>query len=212
MIIRLFTRYKKQVFCSFICCNLVLLRYLLTLDLYYFFLLWNLFLAAIPFAVTQFTPERILKKYLFPILGAWLAFLPNSFYVFTDLIHIQYSTMKVYDTFMVLCFAMLSSYFGYASLLKMNDFLPKNISDLMNHFLNISVLFICSFGIYLGRFLRYNSWNILSDPFHLLRDCISFVRFPRENLHVWIFTTAFGILLSCLFIIFQKLIPQKDAA
>ncbi|WP_373055941.1 DUF1361 domain-containing protein [Zunongwangia sp. H14] len=201
---------KNLILAGGFCFLLVVLRWCLTLDYYYFFLIWNLFLAGIPLLISQYL-ESGRKKFLYPFLALWLLFLPNSFYVVTDLIHLRTSAMPVYDTIMISLFALLCLFLGFSSMQKISSILYQKMRIFNKFLLDSFILFLCSFGIYLGRFLRYNSWDILKNPFNLALDCRDFIRFPIQHFHVWLFTFCFGILLILLFFIFQKLKPQRDA-
>ncbi|MDT0646343.1 DUF1361 domain-containing protein [Zunongwangia sp. F260] len=204
-------RNNKLIFSGCFCCSLVILRYLISFDFYYFFLIWNLLLAGIPFLLSQFL-ETICKNKstFFVIMGVWLLFLPNSFYVITDLIHLKTSEMKIYDSLMISSFALLCLFLGFSSMQKVSLILSRKFSSLHNFILNSLILFLCSFGIYLGRFLRYNSWDLFNNPFNLVKDCLNFIRFPVQHHYVWVFTFAFGAILTGFYFIFQKMIPQID--
>ncbi|MDT0643199.1 DUF1361 domain-containing protein [Zunongwangia sp. F363] len=193
---------KELVGAGGFCCSLVVLRWCLTLDYYYFFLIWNLFLAGVPFLISQYLETRN-NRFFYTFFGLWLLFLPNSFYVITDLIHVKTSQLPVYDAIMISLFALLCLYLGFSSMQKTGRVLSLKFQNISKLFLDILILFLCSFGIYLGRFLRYNSWDILKNPFNLAQDCFNFVRFPVEHFHVWFFTFGFGILLMA-FILFSK--------
>jgi uncharacterized membrane protein len=84
---------------------------------------------------------------------------------------------------------------AFISLYQLEQYLRKNIKAKHVNKLVVAVLFLGSFGVYLGRFLRWNSWDILANPVSLLLEVA--VRFTNPFLHyrTWIVTT----LLTCLF-------------
>lgn len=204
---------KALILSAFLCCSLVILRFIISLEYYYFFLIWNLFLAIIPHAITYFLRKRDYSKMIFGIIfSVWFLFLPNSFYVVTDLIHLRYSNWQLYDGMMILSFAILCLYLGFRSMKQMSEVISKRFTKTTNKpILNIIILFFCSFGIYLGRFLRYNSWNIVDDPIGLLGDCLRFVRYPVEHIQVWLFTLIFGLMLTGLYYIYLILNSSLNA-
>ncbi len=206
---QLIFRNKNFILAGIFCSFLVILRFLISMEYYYFFLIWNLFLAGIPFLISQIVTLRD-RKAFYPMLAIWLLFLPNSFYVITDLIHLHTSSMILYDGIMISFFALLCLALGFQSMQRMTRILILKFPAINTWLLNCFILFLCAFGIYLGRFLRYNSWNIVSNPKNLLEDCLDFIRFPVQYSYVWLFTFFFGILLIGLFFIFQKLKPHKD--
>ena len=85
---------------------LSLLRVQITQNLSYTFLLWNMFLAVIPFMIAEYVkiqePEKLTKTKLILFIIAWLLFLPNAPYIITDFIHLKTNTkMAWYDLFML---------------------------------------------------------------------------------------------------------------
>lgn len=185
-----------------------MIRIFLTGELYYTFLLWNLFLAAIPWWISQ-----IADKYKdlsvvgnLSLLAIWLLFLPNTFYVITDLIHLKNSTglYLMLDILLILSFTFICVFLGYASMNRMNKIVWERFSKINMKYFNYSVLILCSFGIYLGRFLRYNSWNIRNNPKNLFLDCLNYLINPIENKEVWLFTFGFGLFLISLKSLFKN--------
>ncbi len=78
----------------------------------------------------------------------------------------------------------------------MEGILQKFIKrHLIKHLLGI-IIFLCGFGVYLGRFLRYNSWEIINKPLSLFNDIIHIVIFPNLYTEAWLFTILFGVFLS----------------
>ncbi len=193
------------------CCLLVILRFFITSNPYYFFLIWNLFLAAVPYFLSQVLESGYLQKFSLVFIGSWLLFLPNSFYVITDLIHLKNSSLPVYDGFMIFSFALLCTGLGFQSMKKMSNYAKMIFPKGNPETFKIPVLFLCSFGIFLGRFLRYNSWNILNKPHLLFTDCLNFILYPLAHIKVWAFTIGFGLMLTGLYYIYLKMTEPKNA-
>ncbi len=151
----------------------------------FFFLNWNLFLAWIPYLIALSLPA-LYKKFNSKILivGAllcWLLFFPNAPYILTDLLHLKKRTgiPLWYDMMLFLSFAWTGLMLGYLSLLEVQLFLQKFFSTLFVNLLSISALILCGFGIYLGRFQRWNSWDIIAQPVSLFSDILNILTQPH---------------------------------
>lgn len=178
---------------GFYCCSLLLIRAKITNSIFLFFLIWNLFLAIIPYlislAINHYKIEN--KLIQFGILLSWLLFLPNSFYVLTDFIHLSKSTIVWLDLLLMSAFAITSFSFGILSIKEIDIyFKKKNRAKLITILIPIICL-LCGFGIYLGRILRFNSWNIISDPFNLFTGILTTLLTAKAIL----FSLHFGIFI-----------------
>lgn len=198
------TTYKLLIYAI----SLLLIRIFLTGEIYYIFLLWNLFLAAVPWWISQIAEKHTHLSIVgnLSLFALWLLFLPNTFYVITDLIHLKNSTglYLMLDILLLLTFAFICVFLGYASLNKVNKIVTERFPKINLKYFNYSVLILCSFGIYLGRFLRYNSWNIVNNPRNLFLDCLNYLIHPIENKEVWLFTFGFGLFLISLKSLFKN--------
>ena len=199
---------------SIFCFALSLSRYYLTGSLRYLFLNWNLFLAFIPWLVTtaiMISPGLHTKKIvLIGLLALWLLFFPNAPYILTDLFHLsKQSTAPIwFDTVLVLSFAWTGLSFGVVSLIDIESLLSKNFKWLTVKCIIITLLFIASFGIYLGRFLRWNSWDILDEPLGIMHDIGDRIINPFSYPRTWGMTILFGVLLNMMYWTI-KLIREK---
>lgn len=169
------------------------------------FLVWNLFLAAIPlgFAVLLLKVER--WRLAAPLISGWLLFFPNAPYVLTDLLHLrQRPGIPIwYDLLMLLSFALVSLWMGFQSLQLVQAWIARKSSALMAWSFVAVCLFLSGFGIYLGRFLRWNSWDIVSNPFSLLADIWDRFAHPFSNGQTWGVTLGFGGLLLVAYLLWK---------
>lgn len=170
----------------------------------YAFLIWNLFLAVIPFVLSSILVQR---KQLHPAIAVilfvvWLLFIPNAFYLITDLIHLSQFTfyyhtgadftnpvyihdLRIYLGLIVIAAGVaIATLIGLASLRQIHRYLDKHTRHELPIMLVIFALI--GFGIYLGRFLRFNSWDIINP--------ISLVTGLLNNLNI--FTIGFTILMG----------------
>lgn len=137
--------------------------------------------------------------------GIWLLFLPNAPYIITDLLHLKISVAHLLwlDILVIMSFALNGLILFYLSLLDMKKLLTTFINKKRVSFLMIGILFLSGFGVYLGRFLRYNSWEILSNPKLLLVDIINIAINPFTHQEAWLFTILFGTFLSVGYFAFK---------
>lgn len=193
----------------FFCILLLIIRFIWTETLFLGFMLWNLFLACIPLLISslityfKFLQKPILFSLLVPI---WILFLPNAPYMITDIIHIQKSsdvTMWL-DLLIIFSFAMYGLALAYTSVLQIKEILKRYFSKHTLKFLIFCIWFLCGFGIYLGRVLRWNSWDVLNNPLDLLGDIGKRVLFPIEHLSSWLFAIGFGTFLTLFFYLFEE--------
>lgn len=156
------------------------------------YILWNLLLAFIPFIVSLFIVylKKIgkLRDVYFIILGIiWLLFLPNAPYIVTDLIHIGVvrSVPVLYDSVLLFTSAWLGLLLGLNSIFHVEKVLLSKYSKKTTNIIILIILLLISFGIYLGRFLRFNSWDILTNPisfFNKLLESLSTSSYHVESL------------------------------
>jgi len=191
---------------------LLVLRAKLTNSYFYFFLVWNLFLAGIPFFITEvmkhYSTWRTSTWQKLLLFTTWLLFLPNSPYIITDLIHLhdKDSILIWLDLFLVFVFALNGLLLGLLSLMDMHGFIAKNYSKKTSLVSTFLICVLCGYGIYLGRFLRFNSWDILIEPIFLFEQIGSSLTQPK----VWAITFAFGGLLWVLFLLLKSFHQMKS--
>jgi len=185
----------------------------------YIFMSWNIFLAWIPYALSAYF--RVYKqkqkwKQLF-LFCSWFLFFPNALYIVTDLVHLRTeSTMPWwYDTVLIFSSAFVGLVMAFISLLRAESFLSSIVSKKAMLFLMPLILFISSFGVYLGRFQRWNSWDVVGNPLSLAYDIADKMMNPFDHYKVWVITILFTVIYSLVFY-FIKLMPRvvseiKDA-
>lgn len=192
---------------------LLMIRMKLNQSFFFLFLIWNLFLAVIPFAITTYlrSLEQIKKLSLCFYFCIWLLFLPNAPYIITDLLHLRSSNhyLMWLDVLVVTSFAYNGLMLFFLSLADMESILTAFISRKKRFYLMLFILFLTGFGIYLGRFLRYNSWEIVQHPFELFKDIMDILLHPTLHMQAWVFTLTFGAFLSISFWIFKAFTKLK---
>nr|WP_315152352.1 DUF1361 domain-containing protein [uncultured Flavobacterium sp.] len=210
LIIKLFNSNRKINSVLFLftiyCLLLLIVRAKLTNTIFLFFLVWNLFLAFVPYFFisylkTQITVQKSKIKTL-SLLFIWLLFLPNSFYILTDLIHLSQSSSHLFwfDLVAISSYALIGFTLGIVSLIEFENIIKTYTSNLITNFIMPIICFLCGIGIYLGRILRYNSWDIISNPLELLRA--TFV--SLSSAHALLFSFYFGVYIY-LFLSLKKI-------
>ncbi|MEK7472059.1 MAG: DUF1361 domain-containing protein [Patescibacteria group bacterium] len=150
------------------------------------FLLWNLMLAWIPTAAALwFIPTGRSRRPILSIflLLVWFLFLPNTFYILSDFIHLRSSgdINVLYDVVLLFSYAVLGFALGLVSLGVMHSWFRRTFSELVSASFIYGTIFLCSFAIYLGRYLRWNSWDIVTNPLGLLVDISDRVVAPLDH-------------------------------
>jgi len=190
---------------------LISFRILYTDNLKYISMIWNIFLAWIPFVLAGFLQQYRLKEKWkqLVIFGTWLLFFPNALYIVTDLIHLQDENTMPWWFDAVLLFA--SSFIGivmaFVSLRKAELYLSSYFKPAVVSILMGIVLFMGSFGVYLGRFERWNSWDVVNDPIALGVGIASKIINPVDNYRAWAITILFSGIYAVLYY-FIKTLPQ----
>ncbi len=196
-------RYKK--FISFLLPWFILAlmmniaRFLMTDVQSYVYMNWNLFLALLPlFFVYLF--EKVQNQYGKAFLFfLWLFFLPNAIYLVTDFIHLREvgsQWMLWYDAMMLFAYALMGVFISAYVLLRMGYALFSHQTKKKKiFFLLISLL--VAFGIYLGRYIRWNTWDILVRPLDLSNTVLDILHTGHTN-PLLVSTLIFFTLLSCV--------------
>ncbi|WP_461599934.1 DUF1361 domain-containing protein [Winogradskyella sp.] len=190
----------------------LMVRIKLNKSFFYLFLVWNVFLAIIPYTITMYlnTKQKLSKLNLGFWVLVWLAFLPNAPYIITDLIHIRVGNDNWLwlDIIVVLSFALSGLLLFFLSLLDMQNLMTSQFKKIPIETISLIIIFLCGFGVYLGRFLRYNSWEIISNPQLLITDVLDIVMSPFQNADAWLFTLGFGGFLVVGYWIVKQTIPS----
>lgn len=173
------------------------LRVVLAGDFRLGFLVWNIFLAAVPLLlipVFRFLDSRgnglVEKAGKLLTAFAWLLFLPNAFYILTDFMHLNsrvlvnaredyanYSLVYergdglfVYDTFLLFAATLFGAYVGGIALVQAYIYFRIRVSKSLASAGIISIMILSAVGVYIGRFGRWNSWDGLTYPHKILSD------------------------------------------
>jgi uncharacterized membrane protein len=196
------------VLATFVACGLLGLRWAYTQRGTYSWLLWNLFLAWLPLfsalVAYNLDKSRLRLKWLMVICCAliWLLFFPNAPYLVTDLIHLKPKPEAPFwfDLILLVAFAWTGCLLGFVSLSLMQEVVRKAVGRVAGWLFAAAVLVLSSFGIYLGRFLRLNSWDALSNPLRILADISAPILHPRSHVQSLAFSLLFAVFFAAMYL------------
>jgi len=213
-------KYRLTIFgllsgASVICAALVRFRASQTGSSHYAFLIWNLFLAWIPFLIAYFTyTVSISRRWLYFIVPSsaflWLIFFPNAPYILTDLQHLNNAGVDApvwFDVLVLIWFAFTGLFLGMVSLFLMQEILRREFGRWLGWGFVFFVAGLTSIGVYMGRFLRWNSWDILGNLSEMAQFTLYYILHPTTRslvfaslfssffLFVYLILYAFGHLL-----------------
>jgi uncharacterized membrane protein len=180
------------------------------------FLIWNLFLAWIPLLMAYTAWVVSLgRKWLYfviPIVAfVWLIFLPNAPYIITDFNHLADPSSVVpvwFDVMMLMWFSWTGLLLGVVSLYLMQDIAHREFGRWAGWILVFIVSILSGLGVYIGRFIRWNSWDIFANPVGITSQIVSGAQDPSLRsigfiaifggffLFVYLTLYAFGHLLQ----------------
>lgn len=190
--------------------SIMLIRVKITHSIYLLFLIWNLFLACIPYIISSYLKNYpSSNKWLkWMLLFIWLTFIPNSFYLLTDFIHLNKNSESIYylDLVIIALYSFLGFVLGIISILEIEKLEILNKYQFLNNFSIPILSFLIGYGVYIGRELRYNSWDLIKNPIQLVSDLI----FEITYIETISFSIAFGSLVYISIIISKNLIDKTQ--
>jgi len=167
---------------------------------HFVFMLWNLFLALVPYGLSTLLglargPLR--ARLLLPVGAIWLLFFPNAPYIITDLFHLDTrpDVPLWYDLALIMSCAWNGLMLAYASLSDMQQLVQRRLGFGAGWAFATLALMLSSFGIYLGRYLRFNSWHVVTNPLTLFYDIVDRFIHPFGYPRTWGVTVVFGVFL-----------------
>jgi uncharacterized membrane protein len=187
-------------------------RIIVSGQLYYIFLAWNLFLAWIPFAISQNVAGVKNRWKILFLVGAWLLFLPNAPYIITDFLHLKARPPIPYwyDILLLFSSALNGLLLGLLSLLSVEKFLANRFGNRVSGLIILCSFFLCAFGIYIGRYLRWNSWDIIVNPDEIAGDILVRIFNPLDHFGTWSVTILFGSFFYVIYYSIKNFINHKS--
>lgn len=194
---------------------LLIVRYFFSQRESFLFLTWNIFLAWVPCIISLVILSHFdkLKRHnvLFAILFVtWLLFFPNAAYILTDLIHVKhrYYIPMWYDMLLIGSFAVNGLIIGLYSLSHIHQIIKHTYGHRISWAAICVLMYLNGLGVYLGRVLRWNSWDIATHPVRIVHDLFAILN-PFRHPQAVVFTASFS-LGTLLFYIVSHLIAHKS--
>lgn len=181
--------------------TLYAVRVLYTGSFLFLFIPWNLFLAWLPFYFSLKMKDENTNAIKVIWFLCWLLFLPNAPYLITDFVHLEHrpNVPFYFDLIMLFSAAWNGLLLGLLSLQTVEQELKNNFNFWKVKAMMLCLFVLCGFGIYLGRFDRFNSWHIITQPFDLLSSIFTYIIQPMEHLHTWAVTVLFAAVLWLMY-------------
>lgn len=202
--------FKPVVFCLI----LLSIRAFKTGHLSFYFLLWNLFLAWLPYCLISGYDKFQRKELQFVIIGLTILFLPNAPYILTDLFHLTLNLRAPlwFDLILILSFSLLGLLYFILTTDRLFAILaPFFGSRKLFNCVKFLVILSNGYGIYLGRYLRFNSWDVISNPDTLLFQMYRSV-FDRNSYKETLSVTfTFTIFLYLVFEIYESVKKRLES-
>jgi uncharacterized membrane protein len=180
------------------------------------FLLWNLLLAWIPLvlalAVYDWYRRGVGLALLAPAIGLWLLFLPNAPYIVTDFVHLSAADERTtlwFDAIVVSAFAWTGLLLGFASLYLIHAVVRHRFGATLGWAGVLTALALTSAGVYLGRFLGWNSWDLLVRPGQRLAEIAPGLNQVAVLAHASAVTLLLTALLAATYLVFYALLGAR---
>lgn len=179
----------------------------------YEFMVWNLFLAILPLVFSEIVRRTDSRAARWSLGAVWFLFFPNAPYILTDFVHLKPKDGVPiwYDLLLLMSCAAVALIMGFVSLQQMQHIVAKARGAVTGWIFVVITLFSAGFGIYLGRFLRWNSWDIVMNPVGLAWDVIRHLSNPVLHPATYGVTIGFGVLLSLCYAMFSGLRHDQAA-
>lgn len=175
-------------------------------------LVWNLFLAWVPYVFSIITDglHRLFPRQWWlqvPAGMIWLLFFPNAPYILTDFFHLapRYGSPLWYDTLLLIAFSFTGIFLAFASLRTMQRLVSYYAGRFVGWVFAFLALVLSGVGIYLGRFERWNSWDMLTQPERILADILAPMTDPLNSLRFFGFSSLFTAFLLICYLMFATM-------
>ena len=202
---------RALLLASVICLLLWGLRAMLAREILWSCFIWNLFLAWMPLILARWLcgeldrPGR--RRWLMAgLFCAWVLFFPNAAYIVTDLIHLKNRppVPRWFDYIFITAYGWTGLFLCYVSLRLLHFRVHQWWGQRMGWAFAAGMLAAGSFGIYVGRFLRWNSWDMILRPWATLSE-LSVFRQPRVFAEAIAFTGTFFLLSILVYVVLHAL-------
>jgi uncharacterized membrane protein len=165
---------------SALACAILVVRVRLSHSPTYIFLVWNLILAWAPYGWSLVSAAMYRRQPL------W------------------------FDIGLLAIFAWSGCFLAVASLRSMQALVTAYLGRAASWLFVAAVFGLNGLGIYLGRFLRWNSWDLFLEPHGVLSDALTIIAHPIENRQATGVICMFGALLFVCYVMFWGLERRRS--
>lgn len=190
---------------------LVMARIVYTGKLTFLSLIWNLFLAWLPYMVSTWLQKRNVvyaNPLRFAVAGfIWLLFIPNSFYIMTDLFHLgEYNNVpNWFDLAMIISFAWDGLLLGVLSVRQMEKMMQRFLPGMRELLFIYPIMWLNALGIYIGRYPRFNSWDIITNPIGLSTYLLRMIGHPIQYKYAWGMVACFSVFMTLVYLTIKRI-------
>lgn len=185
---------------------------LMALRIHSGWIIWNLFLAFIPLALSVWlfrSPRRGRSILWWVAFIVFIAFLPNAPYLLTDIVHLIRATRSDYSVWIITLvilpphlIAIIAGFEAYViSLINLGYYLHRQGVSKYIFWVELMTHALCAIGVYLGRFKRLNSWDLVTQPDDVVRSIINDLTSKRPVLVI----IATFIILTLLYWLMKQI-------
>jgi uncharacterized membrane protein len=180
-------------------------------SLLYVSLIWNLLLAWIPYGISLVVIHKkrwfSSPAFFYTATLLWLLFFPNAPYIITDLFHLEQKPVIPlwFDLLLIFSFAWNGLILGYLSLMTMENEMKQRLGIRISQLFVIVVIALGAYGVFLGRYLRWNSWDLFTNPFYLVWYMLRMIRHPLHFPGVWGMTLLLSTLTGLMYLTLKKI-------
>lgn len=194
---------KSVIYLVILSVILNILRVVIWGKLSFVWMLWNITLALIPFFISSllllFSNDGKLNKTIFIVgMFLWILFIPNAPYILTDFIHLgtTRSIPILYDIVLLFSSALTGLVVGFYSFSHIEKIVSLYYKKTVTYGIMGVFMFLASFGVYLGRFLRFNSWDIFINHTSLVNNIWKIISQAAGHKEVYLYTGLLFLFLS----------------
>ncbi len=204
---KIFSPFAQWLCCCFLfITGMIIARMLYSGNGSYLFMIWNLFLAWVPYIISVgfiklHSCKKVIQLFVFM---CWLLFFPNALYIVTDIIHLAETQAAPlwYDAVLLFVSSLTGLVLAFASVINTEKYLQTIFNKKYITPVIILLLSAGSFGVYLGRFERWNSWDVLHNPVVMAIDIADRFVSPFAHPKTWSVTFLLtGLYSLCWFLI-----------
>lgn len=199
---------EKQANTVFLTLSLAVVLYacraLIFADIFFPSIIWNIFLAFIPWGISLSISGKGSRFWRWVKGLVWLLFLPNSFYIATDLVHLNESTPQTFwiDLVVLMSFTASAFLMGFYSFNNIEKVFNREGRASRKIMVRSALFLACSYGLFMGRVLRWNSWDLFVRPVAVLESVVESIAEMKMQSLSFTISFSFFVFLYLIYHLF----------